>query len=108
MNLDRSLPGGRDHLLERGGRLRPLDWAGLCARLLAAQHARQALASVAVRLPRPGSASFGGFAVPFVLPLRKAAPAVNLEPLADGKAGRAKPGAPGEPRTPANPDRGLR
>ncbi|MGH6629097.1 MAG: hypothetical protein ACREB3_05140, partial [Burkholderiales bacterium] len=74
-----------------GDELRPLEWAGLCARLAATQQLRRELA-------RPDSASRASFAPVSARPALVSAwpaPGVNLEPLADGKAGGGMSG-PGE------------
>jgi hypothetical protein len=62
---------------DEDGGLRPLDWAGLCARLAAAQQLRR-------ELERQGSVVRASFApVPVRLPS-----GVNPVPLTDSKAGR--------------------
>ena len=80
---------------DSGAPLHPLDWSGLCARLAAERDLRRALGDHAAQ---GGSASFALGAAAAIDRALGDAPAVNPEPLANGKATRANAGEAGDNR----------
>ena len=69
-----------------GEGLAPLEWAGLCARLAAAQDLRREFDRGARSARAGAAASFSPSPARLLLGSARLAPAVNHEPLADGKA----------------------